>query len=128
MEIERGKYTTSVPHQIKNLITKQIDALSDSKIEEVIEGAVEGIGKTANTHRTRPDLAYEEANDHTANCLTEILIKPFLESVGNAIVSQSSSDPETDITGEDDLCKALFSPFQEEIPELVNSLIVGGKG
>lgn len=123
--ISRGQFISGLPVKLQQLIFKQVEGLDEDKIRGLEDEVIVAINKAADTYKLRPLDASVFALADIIDSIKKKLVTPFLTTVSDELISQSSWGEDILEIVEDNLTDALLFPLREEIPDLVNSLIVG---
>ena len=123
--ISRGQFVSRLPVQLQQLISKQVEGLDEDKIRGLEDEAIAAINKAADTYKLHPLDASDFALAGITDSIKKKLATPFLATMSDELISQSSWGDDIIEIVEDSVTDALFFPLREEIPDLVNSLIAG---
>ena len=123
--ISRGQFVSRLPVQLQQLIFKQVEGLDEDKIRGLEDEAIAAINKAADTYKLHPLDASDFALAGITDSIKTKLVTPFLATMSDELISQSSWGDDIIEIVEDSVTDALIFPLREEIPDLVNSLIAG---
>ena len=127
ISVKKGTHTVKLNNTSIDLLKKLTKQIKDKDIEKIILLATKTIKEFADTHRNKPDEAYDKINEIIKKELTEIIIKPISEKMDPLIGSQSNFQLESLYTLEQGLTELILDPLVEQVPSIFNNILADKK-
>ena len=127
ISVDQGKYTTTIPSYLLDLIYKQVNIINEEHINNLISSSQTYISETVLKHKQKVDEALSSSIDGVSKLVREILVSPFLTHIEKPLMDLRSADIESIHSIEESLIDLIVEPLKDIISEAVNSLIVGDK-
>ena len=127
ISVKKGTHTVKLNNTSIDLLKKLTKQIKDKDIEKIILLATKTIKEFADTHRNKPDEAYDKINETIKKELTEIIIKPISEKMDPLIGSQSNFQLESLYTLEQGLTELILDPLVEQVPSIFNNILADKK-
>jgi len=117
-ELKKGVYTTNVPRNLLNLITKKIKNIPKKDLDDVIKKIVSTLEELVVIHDKEYDKFIEESKDETKKLLAKNFILPLLDDLDKPLENLELADDNTKFQLEVEIVDFLFSLFEDKYTEI----------
>jgi hypothetical protein len=122
-KIEKGVYKTTLPKNLLNLITLQIERIPTTQINSIVEKITTAIEKAGTLYEKEYDAALTAVVDATTNILKTDLLTPFIQSIEKPLQNLGLGDEDNIFVIEEELTAVFVNQLDDKISEILNHFI-----
>ncbi|MBU0579022.1 hypothetical protein KKE34_04540 [Patescibacteria group bacterium] len=125
--IKKGAYTTNIPKTLLELISRKINKLSTNDLKIVFLEIEKEIDELSALYKKEHDKFLEEATEITKKILARTFVLPFLDDLDKPLENLNLADENSKYQLEIDIVDALFSYFEINFLDLLQTYSQHGK-
>lgn len=121
--IDKGVYRTNIPKNLIDLITLQLDKITNKQINKVLDIISQRVSNSATLYKKEYDQALSTSLEATANIIKTDLVLPFIENLEKPLVNLNLGDENSLYLMEEELTSVLCGLLENKISEIVKLLL-----
>jgi hypothetical protein len=122
-EIRKGAYRTAFPATLLQLITLEVDKVTEKQMDELRAAIGGDIVQLSKANRTDYDKALTVTIEAAGGRIRVGILSPFMSHIRQPLERLDLGDENTLYAIEEELCELLLEPARNKISELVRKII-----
>lgn len=125
--LQKGVYHATVPQNLIDLVTRQVEKLEKKKIDDLVLELAESVEALAISYRDEITKANDESLEVVTKLITQKVVEPFIHSIEKPLQSLNLADENNLYIMTEDLTGILVNLVEGKISDIVNSIAMEDK-
>jgi hypothetical protein len=126
-KIDKGVHKTTLPRNLLNLITLQIEKIDATQVDSIVSKIAEEIEKAGTLHEKEYDAALTAVVEAATKIIKADLVGPFIQSIEKPLQNLSLGDEDNVYLIEEELIAVFIGELESKISETLNRFITKEK-